>query len=48
MDEQGWAGLNFIEKRYDAIVHMVTAAEGAEEYYNFSNEARYESPEGAR
>ena len=27
---------------------MVTAAEGAEEFYNFSNEARYENAEGAR
>jgi len=48
MDEQGWAGLSFIEKRYDAIVHMVTAAEGAEEFYNFSNESRYENVEQAR
>ena len=27
---------------------MVTAAEGAEEFYNFSNEARYEDAVGAR
>lgn len=27
---------------------MVTAAEGAEEFYNFSNSARYEDAEGAR
>jgi len=27
---------------------MVTAAEGAEEFYNFSNEARYEDAAGAR
>lgn len=48
MDEQNFAGLNLIEKRYDAVIHMVTAAEGAEEFYNFSNEARYENAEGAR
>lgn len=48
LDDQGWSGLNFIEKRYDAIIHMVTAAEGAEEFYNFSNEARYESAQEAR
>ena len=30
VDEQGLGGPNFIEKRYDAVVHMVTAAEGAE------------------
>ena len=29
-------------------MHMVTAAEGAEEFYNFSNEARYEDAEAAR
>ena len=48
LDEQGLAGPGFIEKRYDAVVHMVTAAEGAEEFYNFSNEARYEDAESAR
>ena len=48
MDERGFAGLNLIEKRYDAVVHMVTAAEGAEDFYNFSNEARYENAEQAR
>ena len=36
------------DKRYDAVVHMVTAAEGAAEFYDFSNEARYENPEEAR
>ena len=39
---------HLIEKRYDAIVHMVTAADGAEEFYDLSNEARFETPEGAR
>ena len=48
MDEQGFVENNLIEKRYDAVVHMVTAAEGAEEFYGLSNEARYESSEGAR
>jgi primase-polymerase (primpol)-like protein len=34
--------------RYDAVMHMVTAADGAEEFYaNLSNEARYESVEEA-
>ena len=47
-NEQGLGGLNFIEKRYDAIVHMVTAAEGAEKFYNYSNKARYETLEQAR
>ena len=48
MDEQGFVENNLIEKRYDAVVHMVTAAEGAEEFYNLSNEARYEDAAGAR
>ena len=48
VDEQQLGGLNFIEKRYDAIVHMVTAAEGAEKFYDYSNEARYETAEEAR
>lgn len=49
LDEQQFAGLNvLIEKRYDAVLHMVSAAEGAEEFYNFSNEARYEDAESAR
>ena len=47
IDEQGWSGINFIEKRYDAIMHMVTAADGAEEFYNFDNEARFETVEQA-
>ena len=49
MDEQGFSsGLSIAEKRYDAVLHMVTAAEGAEEFYNFSNEARFELADAAR
>ena len=48
MDDLGYSGNNLIERRYDAIVHMVTAAEGAEEFYNYSNAARFEDEEGAR
>lgn len=36
------------DDRYDAIVHMVTAAQGAEKFYNFDNPARYESVEEAK
>lgn len=36
-----------MERRYDAVVHMVTAAEGAEEFYDLSNEARFENIEEA-
>src|SRR5262249_40499822 len=35
--------------RYDAVVHLVTAADGAEKYYgNDNNPGRYEDVEGAR
>ena len=48
LDEQGLDGGGVIDKRYDAVVHMITAADGAEKFYNFSNEARYESIDEAR
>jgi predicted aminopeptidase len=36
------------DNRYDAILHMVTAADGAEAFYaSLTNEARYESIEEA-
>lgn len=43
-------GLNedIIRNSYDAVYHLVTAANGAEEYYNFNNKARTESLEQAR
>lgn len=34
--------------RYDAVFHLVTAADGAPEHYNLDNEARSETPEEAR
>lgn len=37
-----------IRNSYDAVFHLVTAANGAEEYYNFDNEARTETPQKAR
>lgn len=37
------------DKRYDAVVHLVTAAKGAEKYYTLANnEARTETAEEAR
>jgi len=37
------------DERYDAVIHMVTAAEGAEEFYTLENNtARYETSEEAR
>ncbi len=44
----GWAPEMFLS-RYDAVFHLVTAADGAEEFYgNENNSARHESPEQAR
>ena len=37
-----------VKARYDAVFHLVTAADGAEEFYNLSNTARTETPEVAR
>lgn len=37
-----------IRSSYAGAVHLVTAAQGAEEHYNLANEARFESTEQAR
>jgi hypothetical protein len=44
------SGLNTVQmlNRYDAVLHLVTAAEGAEEFFDYNNEARYTSPEESR
>ena len=42
MDDAGWE-LSIRDKRYDAVVHMVTAALGAEPFYDYGNETRYET-----
>ena len=45
-------GMNIVscrDDRYDAVFHLVTAADGAEEYYTLANNsARYETAEEAR
>ena len=33
LDETGWSTIQLRDKRYEAVVHMMTAAEGAEEFY---------------
>jgi Signal recognition particle GTPase len=43
LDESGWNAVQLRDKRYDGIIHLVTAADGAVEYYNLANKARYES-----
>lgn len=43
----GWEKETLRDERYDAVVHMVTAAIGAKGYYNFDNPARFENVEEA-
>ena len=44
LDELGTSTIMLRENRYDAVLHMVTAADGAESFYGaLSNVARYES-----
>jgi len=44
LDENGYNLVNLRDKRYDAVIHLVTAADGAEEFYSLENNvARYES-----
>jgi len=44
LDETGWSTIQLRDRRYEAVVHLVSAADGAEEHYNTdSNVARYEN-----
>jgi predicted ATPase len=48
LDEVGWTVVHLRDRRYEQVIHLTTAANGAEKYYNLaSNEARYESIEEA-
>ncbi len=38
----GFNGVQLRDNRYDAVIHLVTAANGAENHYNLNNAARYE------
>lgn len=42
LDEKGWNEVTLRDRRYDAVIHLVTAADGATDYYNLDNAARYE------
>jgi len=49
LDETGWSTVQLRDRRYEAVIHLVTAADGAEEFYNIEgNKARFEGPEQAR
>jgi hypothetical protein len=48
MDDQHLNKVMLTESRYDAIIHMVTAADGASSFYDgLTNEARYENKDEA-
>mmetsp|Transcript_16490 Transcript_16490/g.49240 ORF Transcript_16490/g.49240 Transcript_16490/m.49240 type:complete len:434 (-) Transcript_16490:31-1332(-) len=48
LEENGWTIPQLRDKRYEAVVHLVTAAVGAEEHYTLeNNKARMESREAA-
>lgn len=49
LDELGVTAVQLRDQRYDAVLHLVTAADGAEKFYDSAtNDARYESIEEAR
>lgn len=49
MDEEGWTWTTLRDRRYDRVIHLVTAAIGAEKFYTLSNNnARHEGVELAR
>lgn len=49
LDETNWNLVYLRDKRYDAVVHLVTAAHGAEQFYTLENNAsRYEDVPTAR
>ena len=44
LDETGWSTIQLRDRRYEAVIHMVTAANGAAEFYtDINNVARYET-----
>jgi CYTH domain-containing protein/predicted ATPase len=49
LDEHNWSVVSLRDRRYEAIIHLVTAAAGAEQFYTTANNAvRSETPEQAR
>ena len=48
LDSYGWTEVALRDQRYDAVIHLESAAVGAPEYYTTANnEARLETPEQA-
>ncbi|CDW87597.1 UNKNOWN [Stylonychia lemnae] len=49
LDETGWSTMQLRDRRYEAVIHLVTAAQGAEEFYTMTNnQARYEDLQAAQ
>jgi hypothetical protein len=49
LEEGGWTNPGLRDQRYEAVIHLVTAAEGAESFYTTQNNAvRKETPAQAR
>jgi hypothetical protein len=49
MDEEGWTWTTLRDRRYDRVIHLTTAAIGAEKNYTLANNAaRHEGVELAR
>jgi predicted ATPase len=49
LDDYGWSTVHLRDKRYDAVIHMVTAAIGAQPFYSLANNvARTETIEQAQ
>lgn len=46
--ENGWNEVDLRDDRYNQVIHMVTAAKGAEQFYTTDHTVRYEGPELAR
>uniref|UniRef100_A0A7S3CU52 NadR/Ttd14 AAA domain-containing protein n=1 Tax=Strombidium rassoulzadegani TaxID=1082188 RepID=A0A7S3CU52_9SPIT len=47
LERTGWNNIELRDNRYDAVIHMITAADGCPEFYDNENVARYESVEEA-
>eukprot|EP00188_Purpureofilum_apyrenoidigerum_P002378 Plantae.Rhodophyta-Purpureofilum_apyrenoidigerum.ctg24738.p1 GENE.Plantae.Rhodophyta-Purpureofilum_apyrenoidigerum.ctg24738~~Plantae.Rhodophyta-Purpureofilum_apyrenoidigerum.ctg24738.p1 ORF type:complete len:435 (+),score=67.31 Plantae.Rhodophyta-Purpureofilum_apyrenoidigerum.ctg24738:98-1402(+) len=48
LEENHWNEVMLRDQRYDAIVHLVTAADGARDFYSFeTNRSRHEPPDEA-
>lgn len=47
LQSTGYTTIELRDARYDAVVHMVTAADGCPEFYDYGNTARYHTPEMA-